>query len=54
MAYFYRRRKHRGTWHFCSNCQHWPTVDYMTSRTEPTGGEICNECQSKRKRGECK
>lgn len=53
MASTYRKRKGGGdTWHFCSNCQHWPRSNYDEQSTRPSG-ELCNECKSKRERGEC-
>lgn len=50
----YRRRKGYDTWHFCSNCSNWPTVNYDSQTTKPTTGEFCNECQAKRDAGNCK
>jgi hypothetical protein len=26
----YRRRLGADTWHFCSNCAHWPTDDFVS------------------------
>lgn len=51
----YRRRKDRDTWHFCSNCSNYPKSDYVTSPSKPSGGttEFCNECKSKREKGDC-
>jgi len=50
----YRRRKGHDTWHFCRNCSNWPTSDYDEKDTKPTTGELCNECQSKRDKGDCR
>lgn len=51
---FYRRLKHRDTWHFHVSCQHYKhiitEVSYMMSilrNTKPRSGELCNECQAK-------
>jgi hypothetical protein len=52
MAATYRRKKGSDTWHFCSNCRHWPTSDY-DERSDKPGGEFCDECKAKRARGEC-
>ncbi len=54
MAIVFRRRKGSyDTWHFCINCSKWPTQDYEERYTEPSEGEKCNECKSKKARGEC-
>lgn len=53
MASQYRKRKGSDTWHFCSNCSNWPTSNYEISYTKPTSGEFCNECQAKKKAGNC-
>jgi hypothetical protein len=52
----YRRRKDKDTWHFCRNCEEWPTSDYSEqSGTErPTTGELCNRCKGKEAGGDCK
>ncbi|MDP9069223.1 MAG: hypothetical protein M3N53_12875 [Actinomycetota bacterium] len=49
----YRRRNDKDSWHFCTNCTNWPTIDYETSNTKPTSGEFCNQCLSKERNGEC-
>jgi len=53
----YRRRKGYDTWHWCTNCTNWPTSDYDEEThpgTEgPKTGELCNQCRSKEKDGEC-
>jgi hypothetical protein len=54
MASTYRRRKGNDTWHFCSNCQNWPTSNYDEQTKKPTTGEFCNECQSKERAGNCR
>ncbi len=43
----YRRHKGAETWHFCTNCSHWPLHDYSFSPTRPSSGSFCNECISK-------
>jgi hypothetical protein len=48
----YRRSKRSDTWHFCRNCRHWPTSNYVERGTHP-GGELCDECRAKRKRNDC-
>jgi hypothetical protein len=49
----YRKRRGKDTWHWCSNCTNYPTSDYDSSPTKPSSGELCNECQSKQKAGNC-
>ena len=50
----YRKRKGSDTWHWCRNCSKWPTSNYESKYKKPTSGELCNECKSKDKKGECK
>jgi hypothetical protein len=54
MATTYRKTQGEGTWHFCSNCSHWPTTNYVEQPTAPSTGEICNECEAKRREGNCR
>lgn len=51
----YRRGKGHDTWHWCSNCSTWPIYDYeeQTSSSNPTTGELCNECHGKQRSGNC-
>ncbi len=51
----YRKRKgvRYDTWHWCKNCSNYPQSDYLTSDKKPSYGELCNECQSKEKNGNC-
>ena len=39
----YRRAKGTSSWHFRSDCTHWPTDDYIRS-TGPVGSDLCDEC----------
>jgi hypothetical protein len=48
MTTTYRRKRNRDTWHFCSNCRHWPTSDYESTKEKPKSGEFCDQCRSKR------
>lgn len=48
----YRRKNGSDTWHFCTNCSGWPTSDYDSKTTRPSG-EFCNECLAKEKNGNC-
>jgi hypothetical protein len=48
----YRRKKGSDTWHFCENCTGWPTSDYDTRDTNPSG-ELCNQCLDKEDNGNC-
>jgi|ERR1051326_2045949 hypothetical protein len=49
----YRRTKGHDTWHFCTNCSHWPTTDFETRSDTPTTGELCNECRAKMAVNKC-
>jgi len=53
----YRRRKSYDAWHWCTNCTNWPTSDYDEETHPgiegPKTGELCNQCRSKEKAGEC-
>jgi len=42
------------TWHFCKNCSRYPGNPEKKQSTRPTSGELCNECKSKEKAGNCK
>ncbi len=53
MASTYRKRTGSDTWHFCSNCSNWPTSDYDSKTSKPSSGELCNECQGKKKNNNC-
>ena len=50
-------RKRKGiqydTWHFCRNCQNWPTSNYDERTSPPSSGEQCDECKSKRANNDC-
>jgi len=49
----YRRRNGSDTWHWCSNCNHWPRHDYDERQTKPSSGDLCNQCKAKDKDGNC-
>lgn len=49
----FRRQHGSETWHFCSNCSAWPTVDYDERRERPLDTEPCQECQDKWTAGHC-
>jgi len=55
----YRRRKGSDTWHWCTNCSHWPKdgEDYDTycgsTSDRPSPGELDNECLSKERDNDC-
>ena len=40
----YRRSDQGSTWHWCPSCSFYPTEDYFTRRSQPTSGDLCNEC----------
>jgi hypothetical protein len=45
MANTYRKASGCQTWHFCSNCSHWPKEDYEEQGVVPGTGQLCNECK---------
>ncbi len=50
----FRRKNGSDTWHFCTNCQHWPTSDYQShTGGTPSTGELCDECKGKERNGNC-
>ena len=54
MANTYRKTQGEGTWHFCRNCPHWPITNYVEQPTAPSTGEMCSECETKRREGNCR
>ena len=50
----YRRRTGSDTWHWCRNCNNWPTASYDERGTKPSSGDLCNECKAKDKAGTCR
>jgi hypothetical protein len=51
----YVRIKGKDTWHWCTNCDKYPTgSDLDISYTKPNDYELCNECKAKAKDGTCK
>jgi hypothetical protein len=55
---YYRKKRNSDTWHWCKNCEDYPTTDYVEewhSGTErPKSGELDNECLAKERRGDCR
>jgi hypothetical protein len=49
----YRKRNGSDTWHWCRNCNAWPTSNYDERETKPSGGDLCNECKAKDANGNC-
>jgi hypothetical protein len=49
----YRRKKGKDAWHWCRNCNNWPTSDYEQQPDKPKSGELCNECRGKEANGNC-
>lgn len=49
----YRKKRGSDTWHWCRNCNGWPTSDYAEQQAKPTNGEFCNECKAKESKGQC-
>jgi len=46
-----------GTWHWCTNCNRYPSNPAKTE-FHPVGqrprGDLCNECRSKEREGTCR
>ena len=49
----YRRRRDSDTWHWCSNCSQWPTINFVEQQARPTTGELDNECRAKERDNRC-
>jgi len=51
----YRKKRGRDTWHWCTNCENWPTSDYDTwcGEGRPPSGELDNQCRALEARGTC-
>ena len=56
----YRRQHGRDIWHYYTTCLRWPRAGTATETRlvieggEPMGGELCKECKTLDRRGECK
>jgi hypothetical protein len=50
----YRQRQDGDIWHFCSNCSGWPRLKFIEQWVEPTNGNICSECEQRRREGSCR
>jgi hypothetical protein len=46
----YRRSKRSDCWHFHPECSKQPKVAFIVT-TKRKGGELCNECRAKSKKG---
>lgn len=49
----YRKASACQTWHFCSNCSHWPEGNFEQLVIPPETGEVCNECKTLREERNC-
>jgi hypothetical protein len=49
----YVKGNHSFTWHWCKNCTQYPPIIYEDQSNRPTY-DLCNECKTKEKKGECK
>lgn len=49
----YYRAEGSDTWHWCKKCLNFPETHSETSKTEPTEGKLCNQCNSRTKTGNC-
>ena len=51
----YRRKKGSDVWHWCRNCDNWPTSDYKSIKTSefPADGKLDDECRVKELTGNC-
>jgi len=51
----YVRSRMGRKWHWCHNCSNYPKSHKVIRMNErPSPGELCKECSSKERRGECK
>ena len=51
---FYRKKHNTDLWHFCSNCENWPVVNFdENDRDAPPSDEFCPECVHKQGEGTC-
>ena len=49
-----RRQNNSQTWHVCTSCNDWPTIDYEAQFLNPASGlELCNECRISIQQGTC-
>lgn len=47
--------KSRDTWHWRTNCSKYPTGSNVEkSSSNPSSGELCNDCRAKENAGYCK
>ena len=44
MPLTYRRNRGSDTWHFRSDCAHWPQAEFYEERRTPATGRCCFEC----------
>ncbi len=49
----YRKTKHTTVWHWCRNCSHWPTSEYIEQEGLPFTGELCYECKTRQESDSC-
>ncbi len=49
----YRKALACQTWHFCTNCSHWPAEDFEQLTILPESGQLCNECKTLREARNC-
>src|SRR5688572_1618492 len=51
---FYRKKHSTDLWHFCSNCENWPVVNFdENDRNAPPSDEFCPQCLHKEREGTC-
>jgi hypothetical protein len=53
LACTYRKASACQTWHFCSNCSHWPDDDFEQVIMLPENSQLCNECKTLREERNC-
>ena len=49
----YRRDTDADVFHWCRNCSNWPTGVYFEQYSKPADEELCDECKTKEKEGDC-
>lgn len=50
----YRKKHNTDLWHFCSNCENWPVVNFDENKRDASPfDEFCPECTQKQREGRC-
>ncbi len=49
----YRRKEEGDKWHWCENCQNWPTENFEEQYNRPDNGQLCQKCTENSNKGTC-